>query len=671
MGNSQTKDSSGHLGQGLGLHDFVLRHVIGRGAFGKVRVVEHVETRRSYALKYISKSLCSERRGEANVIQERAILEEVSHAYIASLRFSFQTAQHVFLVLDLMQGGDLRFHMRRQKRLPEGVIRLWIAELASAINYLHTIRVVHRDIKPENVLMDHEGHVALTDFNAAIRITDEAPLHRGVAGTTSYMAPELISGGEYAGSVDWWSLGVLMYECVFGHRPFRRKSRDDLRRAIIEDDVPFPVTTDSRVSLDCISAIRGLLHKSPGRRLGCDGGFERLKAHPFFASIDWDALETRNITPIFVPDRGTDNFDKSRVIASSQGSTPAEDTVGSDKPESGGEGILDREYANFNYIEYLTFKAYVEQHGSVTADAVAEALSAIRVPDGSKAPPLLLQLRLDGRPIVRFPIAKVKLQDAGASTVSLAPSSSKSVRRRITTRAVARLKRINPSMVSLNQSFVSGHSPERQASDDTLPRQTDVALSPTGSTMELPPSNVPIDAAAWAAMLPSQRMLATRFCTKMVLDRITASLLSVSRAAQPAISSISSKASVAAAATKPRSSSCYIKTDGPHPRAVNAVGRQLRHWPSMTNTKDSITPRLVPIAAQWKAPRKGKVVEAQALVHKTNYPQLNSDPVIVAMAAEIAADGWEVIPKSAAVSVVAPWSILSPKQAGFGKVAIL
>ncbi|KAJ2794878.1 hypothetical protein H4S07_006636, partial [Coemansia furcata] len=280
----------------LGLHDFVLRHDIGRGAFGRVRVAEHVETRRSYALKYISKSKCMERRGEANILQERGILEEISHAYVASLRFSFQNSTTVFLVLDLMEGGDLRHHLRQQKRFSESVIRLWIAELACAINYLHTLRIVHRDIKPENVLMDDEGHLALTDFNAAIRITDQAPTHRGVAGTTSYMAPELIGGGAYAGSVDWWSLGVLMYECVYGHRPFRRSLARDLRRAIVEDDVAFPVTADSRVSMDCISAIRGLLHKSPERRLGCDeGGFERLKAHAFFAPIDWAALETRDV----------------------------------------------------------------------------------------------------------------------------------------------------------------------------------------------------------------------------------------------------------------------------------------------------------------------------------------------------------------------------------------
>ncbi|KAJ2488455.1 hypothetical protein IWW37_004806 [Coemansia sp. RSA 2050] len=643
MGNTQTKDASEHHAQGLGLHNFVLRHDIGRGAFGKVRLAEHVETRRSYALKYISKRLCAEKHSEGNILQERAILEEISHAYVASLRFSFQTTHYVFLVLDLMRGGDLRLHLRREKRFTESIVRLWVAELACALNYLHAIGVVHRDIKPENVLMDCEGHVALTDFNAAIRITRDAPLHCGVAGTTSYMAPELISGGQYAGSVDWWSLGILMYECVYGHRPFRRKNRDDLRRSIMEDDAVFPVTTDSRVSLDCISAIRGLLHKLPERRLGCgDDGFERLKGHAFFASIDWDALEGRRVAPLFVPE--TSEFDKSRVSSS-----PAVVGRGSEDTIGGGEGgVLDREFANFNYIEYLTFKAYVEQHGSVTAEAVSEAIGTASC-GSAGVPHSLLQLRLDGRPLVRA------LPGAHMSSVSLVPSHGGSVRRRITGRAVARLKRMNPSMASLSHSLLS-----EQSSDDTLPRPA------TLLDTEMPPSDVPIDAAAWMAMLPSQRMLATRFCNKMTLDKVTASLINQPRApiAEPPISQ---------SASKPRSFSVITETPSlPDLQLrVNVMRGRIRHSPSMNGAgKDTTMPRLVPIAAQWKPPptRDGRV--ERALVRKTNYPQLNSDPVIVAMAEEIAAEGWEVVPKSAALSGT-PWRILSPKQSAFEKVAIL
>ncbi|ORX73316.1 kinase-like protein [Linderina pennispora] len=121
----------------------------------------------------------------------------------------------MFMVMDLMMGGDLRFHMQR-RRFVEGVIRFWVAEIACAINYLHTTHnVVHRDIKPDNILMDDKGHVALTDFNIATRIQDDRR-HYSVAGTANYMAPELVSGHGYTYSVDWWSLGVVMYECVYG-----------------------------------------------------------------------------------------------------------------------------------------------------------------------------------------------------------------------------------------------------------------------------------------------------------------------------------------------------------------------------------------------------------------------------------------------------------------------
>ncbi|KAJ2746127.1 hypothetical protein GGI20_001612 [Coemansia sp. BCRC 34301] len=622
MGNTPAKDSTAATLQGLGLHSFVLRHVIGRGAFGKVRVVEHVETGRSYALKYISKRQCELRHGADNILRERAILEQVTHSYIASLRFSFQTPQHVFLVLDLMQGGDLRFHLRQHKRFPESIVRLWVAQLSSAIDHLHTAHgIVHRDIKPENVLMDHAGHVALTDFNAAIRIT-EHDKNNGIAGTTSYMAPELIGGNtEYGAEVDWWSLGVLMYECVFGYRPFRRSSRDAVKRAILESDAQFPVTVDSRVSMDCISTLRGLLHKVPGKRLGsqCQGGVERIKAHPFFAAIDWDALEARDISPLFVPDTNSDNFDKTRVNASSH-----QETVSNEAKEV---GVLDREFANFDYIEYLTFKAYVEQHGSVTAEAVADAVGTHSVALG-KAP--LLQLRLDGRSIVPQETAR---KDCRPFDDTEASSTSLGVRRRITTRAVSRLKRMNPSMASLAHSV---HSSSQGSSEDTLPNHKEEGEEEE----EGPPCGVPIDASAWRYMLPSQKVLAIRYSAKIALDQKTA----------------------ATVVSQPRIQEKPINVPAKTRR------QQLRHWPSMGSAGN---PRLAPIAAavQWQARPASRRNDSPQLVHKTNYPQLNSDPVIVAMAAEIADGGWEVVSKSAALGARGrPWAALSPKTIGFSSI---
>ncbi|KAJ2821520.1 hypothetical protein IWW50_004608, partial [Coemansia erecta] len=151
-------------------------------------------------------------------------------------------------------------------------------------NIVHSVHhIVHRDIKPDNILMDHNGYVALTDFNIAMHIVDGAP-HFAVAGTANYMAPEIVAGTGYTFSVDWWLLGVVMYEYVYGRRPFHhKKNTDDLRRAVLYEEIQFPLVADVQVGYDCISAMRGLLAKDPHARLGCGpGGFESLKAHPFF-----------------------------------------------------------------------------------------------------------------------------------------------------------------------------------------------------------------------------------------------------------------------------------------------------------------------------------------------------------------------------------------------------
>ncbi|KAJ2879065.1 hypothetical protein IWW38_006187, partial [Coemansia aciculifera] len=269
-----------------------------------------------------------------------------------------------------------------------------------------------------------------------------------------------------------------MYECVFGVRPFRHnKSRGQVRRAIMEDDVQFPHSVV--VSFDCVAAISGLLTKSPETRLGCcPEGAARLRAHSFFASVDWDAVESRDITPLFVPDTSNDNYDKTRVNRHKEGETATTGISNQTNGGGGGGGLWvdgDGEFANFNYIEYLTFKAYVEQHGTVSAMATT-TLAAATAEDIMTLPQPLL--RLDGRPIIPPP--------------PLSPSVQPLVRRRITTRAVTRLKRMNPSMISLS----SHHSilSSSQASDDTLVPKTEEQEEELVPPL---PSNVPIDASVW------------------------------------------------------------------------------------------------------------------------------------------------------------------------------
>ncbi|KAI9501430.1 kinase-like domain-containing protein, partial [Coemansia spiralis] len=343
---------------------FYLRQVIGRGAFGQVRIVEHKESQGTYALKTISKSKCTVKQSHINILRERALLEDIDHPFVTPLRFSFQDALNVYVVTDLMAGGDLRFHIK-SRRFTENIVRFWVAELACALNYLHTVHgVVHRDVKPENVLMDRRGHVALADFNAAVGVGNGTVYSK--TGTPSYMAPEVFGNAGYSYSVDWWSLGIVMYECIYGRRPFRSNSRA-APQEIAADEVAFPVTVDQRITLDCMSAIRGLLHKEPMSRLGCGAqGMTRLKRHPFFATLDWELLEARELCPIFVPDtQAFNNYDVGRLsaadLAASDAPPSRESTMQSDDELDRSCPMLKKleaEFFDFNYIEYQRFKNY-------------------------------------------------------------------------------------------------------------------------------------------------------------------------------------------------------------------------------------------------------------------------------------------------------------------------
>ncbi|KAG5460643.1 MAG: hypothetical protein BJ554DRAFT_7278, partial [Olpidium bornovanus] len=150
-----------------------------------------------------------------NIIQERRLLEEIDFGLVCNLRYAFQDDENMFMVLDLMLGGDVRFHLDRQGSMEEAVVRFYCAEVGAGLAYLHSKKIVHRDLKPDNVLLDEKGHAHLTDFNIAVNFTESKPL-TAVAGSMAYMAPEVLSKKGYFASIDWWSLGVMAYELLFG-----------------------------------------------------------------------------------------------------------------------------------------------------------------------------------------------------------------------------------------------------------------------------------------------------------------------------------------------------------------------------------------------------------------------------------------------------------------------
>ncbi|CDS01147.1 hypothetical protein [Sporisorium scitamineum] len=295
------------------LYHFYLLRAVGKGAFGKVRVVQHKQTKDLYALKYINKAKCIKMRAVSNIIQERRLLEEIDSPFVCNLRYAFQDDENMFMVLDLMLGGDLRFHLDRTGNMSEDVVRFYVAELALGLDYLHRLQIVHRDLKPDNVLLDEKGHAHLTDFNIAVHFSPRRPL-TSIAGSMAYMAPEVLTKRGYLSSVDWWSLGVVAYELLFGRRPFRGKTNSALTHSILNDRCTFPENVETIVSRETVSCIKSLLERDPRKRLGCRSGIDEFKTHPWFASIDWPALEAKTVTPPFEPDSKKANFDATHEL---------------------------------------------------------------------------------------------------------------------------------------------------------------------------------------------------------------------------------------------------------------------------------------------------------------------------------------------------------------------
>ncbi|KAK9373947.1 kinase-like domain-containing protein [Lipomyces chichibuensis] len=317
MGNTPTKENA--ESPALSLQQFRLSGIVGRGAFGKVRIVQHKTTKVEYALKYIRKDEIVRADSVRNIIRERRILERLRHPFICNLRYSFQDFEYLYIVVDLMTGGDLRFHLSRRS-FTESAVRFWIAELACALHYIHAREIVHRDIKPENILLDAEGHVSLADFNVATQMprrrhqcdtssegdAGNLMLH-GKSGTMAYLAPEVYSEEGYGPALDWWSLGVVLYECIYSRRPFPAAGQEELISQI-RQACPKYYNTAPAVSYEAQQAMKGLLKVAPTTRLGATG-LKSFFEEPFFEIYTREGLEAKEYAPVFVPSKDRTNFD--------------------------------------------------------------------------------------------------------------------------------------------------------------------------------------------------------------------------------------------------------------------------------------------------------------------------------------------------------------------------
>ena len=295
-----------------GPQDFEVLRLLGKGTFGQVYQVRKKDSRRVYAMKVLSKKLIVKKNEVAHTIGERNILVSTAtnaSPFIVSLKFSFQTPTDLYLVTDFMSGGELFWHLQREGRFSEDRAKFYIAELVLALEYLHDNDIVYRDLKPENIMLDANGNIALCDFG--LSKADLKGRTNTFCGTTEYLAPELLLDETgYTKMVDFWSLGVLIFEMCCGWSPFFAEDNQKMYQKIAFGKVKFPRDV---LSPEGRSFVKGLLNRNPKHRLGAIDDGRELRAHPFFADIDWDALRQKKVPPPFKPhltsETDTSNFD--------------------------------------------------------------------------------------------------------------------------------------------------------------------------------------------------------------------------------------------------------------------------------------------------------------------------------------------------------------------------
>ncbi|KAF7254173.1 RAC-gamma serine/threonine-protein kinase [Varanus komodoensis] len=274
------------------MNDFDYLKLLGKGTFGKVILVREKASGKYYAMKILKKEVIIAKDEVAHTLTESRVLKNTRHPFLTSLKYSFQTKDRLCFVMEYVNGGELFFHLSRERVFSEDRTRFYGAEIVSALDYLHSGKIVYRDLKLENLMLDKDGHIKITDFGLCKEGITDAATMKTFCGTPEYLAPEVLEDNDYGRAVDWWGLGVVMYEMMCGRLPFYNQDHEKLFELILMEDIKFPRTLSS----DAKSLLSGLLIKDPNKRLG--GGPDDAKEimrHSFFAGINWQDVYDKKV----------------------------------------------------------------------------------------------------------------------------------------------------------------------------------------------------------------------------------------------------------------------------------------------------------------------------------------------------------------------------------------